>query len=91
MADTAPTRVVVRIYGDECALRGDGPPERLRALAAAVDARMQAIHARAPQLTPTRVAILAALQFAEEAQRALQAKEPEAVPAPPPRTSRRRR
>jgi cell division protein ZapA len=99
------TRVVVRIFGEECALRGDGTPERLRALAALVDGRMRAIAARTPQLGKTRVAMLAALQLAEELSRLQGAgparpqapaePEPRAVAAPastpPPRRARRPR
>ncbi len=64
MADQA--RVVVTIFGEECALRGDGTPERLRGLGALVDARMRAVAGRTPQLSKTRVAMLAALQLADE-------------------------
>jgi cell division protein ZapA len=93
-------RVVVDIFGEECALRGDGTPERLRGLAALVDARMRAVAARSPRLSKTRVAMLAALQLADELGRLQEvlvtrvepaaAEErplpaPAPAPAPPPR------
>ncbi len=98
MADDG-ARVVVNIYGEECALRGDGTPERLRGLAALVDARMRAVAGRTPQLSKTRVAMLAALQLADELgrlqealvsrveveERPLPAPAPAAAPVPPPR------
>ncbi len=94
-------RVVVDIFGEECALRGDGTPERLRGLAALVDARMRAVAARSPRLSKTRVAMLAALQLADELGRlqevlvsrtepALAAERPLPAPAPAPAAPPRR-
>jgi cell division protein ZapA len=88
MADqSASTRVVVSIYGEECALRGDGSPEHLRGLAALVDARMRAVAGRTPQLSKTRVAVLTALQLADELgrlQEALTVRGAGTVPSPAP-------
>jgi cell division protein ZapA len=100
MADqSASTRVVVSIYGEECALRGDGSPEHLRGLAALVDARMRAVAGRTPQLSKTRVAVLTALQLADELGRLQEVLVTRAetapatergAPAPPPRRIPRR-
>lgn len=58
--------MVVSIFGEECALRGEGTPDHLRGLAAQVDARMRAVAMATPRLSKTRVAMLTALQLADE-------------------------
>lgn len=62
-------RVQVTIYGESYALRGDAPPEHLEALAVEVDRRMRDIAQRNPRLGTLHVAVLAALQLADELKR----------------------
>jgi cell division protein ZapA len=57
--------VVVDIYDQRYNLRGDNP-EYVRALAATVDSKMRAVAARSATVDSLRVAVLAALNLADE-------------------------
>jgi cell division protein ZapA len=61
------TRTTVTIYGEEYTLKGDLPEEVVVALAHHVDSRMRILATKGPQrINTTRLAILAALNLAEE-------------------------
>lgn len=61
------TRTTVTIYGEEYSLKADLPEEVVVALAHHVDSRMRILAAKSPQrVNPSRLAILAALNLAEE-------------------------
>jgi cell division protein ZapA len=62
-------RVRVQIHGREYPLRGDLPEEDLRQIARVVDQVMHRIGAANPRLDSERVAVLAALNLAEELHR----------------------
>jgi cell division protein ZapA len=62
-------RVAVTIHGERHHLRGDGPPGRIEALAARVDARMSDLARGNPRLSTAQVAVLAALTLAEDLDR----------------------
>lgn len=59
-------RVTVEIFGELYALKGDIKPERVIKLAAVVDKRMRTIAKTNSQLPPLKVAVLAALNLADE-------------------------
>ncbi len=60
-------RTTVSIYGEEYALKGDLPEEVVVALAHHVDSRMRILASKSPHhLNATRLAVLAALNLAEE-------------------------
>ncbi|MEG6586489.1 cell division protein ZapA [Dendrosporobacter sp. 1207_IL3150] len=59
-------RVTVEIFGELYALKGDIKPERVIKLAAVVDKRMKTIAKTNSQLPPLKVAVLAALNLADE-------------------------
>lgn len=59
-------KVTVEIYGESYALKGDIETERVRALAALVDKRMKMIAKTNARLSPTKVAVLAALNIADD-------------------------
>ncbi|MBX6351732.1 MAG: cell division protein ZapA [Thermoflavifilum sp.] len=63
------TRVRVQIHGREYPLRGDLTEEELRQLARVVDQVMHRISTSNPRLDSERVAVLAALNLAEELHR----------------------
>jgi len=59
-------KVMVQIFGENYALKGDIEPERIMELAAFLDSRMQQAARGNPNLTTTRVAVLTALNLADE-------------------------
>jgi cell division protein ZapA (FtsZ GTPase activity inhibitor) len=61
---TAPERIDVEIFGSTYTLRGSDP-DAIRAVAQRVDSQMRDL--ASPGADPLKVAILAALQFADEA------------------------
>jgi len=63
------TTTEVEIFGASYSIRGTQDPETLRELAAEVDRKMREIAAHAPSIDVGRLAILAALNLAEEASR----------------------
>lgn len=65
-SEERPASVPVEIFGVVYPLRAGGDPERLRELALAVDARMREAAAQAPGADRGRLAILAALNLADE-------------------------
>ncbi|PTQ53130.1 MAG: hypothetical protein BLITH_0210 [Brockia lithotrophica] len=64
MKRTATARV--KIFGETYHLKGDTTEQHLHRLAEMVDQRMREIAARSPHLDVPRVAVLAALSFADE-------------------------
>jgi len=58
--------VTVTIYGQEYPIRGRGDEERIRSVAKYVDERMMQIEEQTSVSSPTRLAILAALNIADE-------------------------
>lgn len=60
-------RVVVNIYNEQYALKSGLSEERVQQLAADVDKRMQRIASVQPTLSSARIAVLVALEFADEA------------------------
>lgn len=60
------SRVEVEIFGEYYTLKGDAPPEQIMMLARFVSDKMEELSARNPRLNKTHVAILAALNIAEE-------------------------
>ena len=65
-----PSSVRVRIYDREYALRTTGDPERLQTLCAVLDRRMREIANSTGAVDTLKVAVLAALSLADDAQRA---------------------
>jgi cell division protein ZapA len=61
--------VNVEIMGQELIVASDGGDEWARTLAAAVDQKIKAIRASSQTVNSTNLAILAALNFAEELER----------------------
>ena len=65
------TTVEVEIFGATYKVRGDEDSERLHELAALVDRKMREIATQTATVDTTKIAILAALNFAEELRRRL--------------------
>jgi cell division protein ZapA len=63
------TRVQVNIFGSDYRVRGDADPERIRQLAEYVDQTMKEIAAAGRQVSPLRIAILAAFNIADDLHR----------------------
>ncbi len=59
-------KVTVEIFGETYALKGDIEPERVREIAAIVDERMKKIAKSNSRLSPAKVAVLAALNLADD-------------------------
>jgi len=59
-------RVHVTVFGQECAIRGGADADYVREVAAFVDTRMRESQAAHPTKSPLKVAILAALNLADE-------------------------
>lgn len=57
---------VVEIFGQSYNVRGDGDPEYLAELARFVDTRMREVAAQVATVDPMKIAILAALNIADE-------------------------
>lgn len=66
MASNSVNRVKVQIYGSEYSLRGQGSEEHLRVVALQVDKVMREIASANPQLDQKRVAVLTAVNLADE-------------------------
>lgn len=58
--------LTVEIYGQTYNVRGEGDPKYLTELARLVDARMREIASQVPTMDPMKIAILAALNIADE-------------------------
>ena len=61
-----PTSVTVKIYGQEYTLRGEADADYVQEVARFVDARMREISATSSVAMTTKVAILAAINIADE-------------------------
>jgi len=59
-------RAVVEIFGDEYIMRGEATPEYMSMLANYIDKKMKQISARQSLLPVTKIAVLAALNIADE-------------------------
>jgi len=59
-------KVEVEIFGDSYILKGNAPPEYLEMLAEYVNQKMQYIYEKCPNLTVSKVAILTAINIADE-------------------------
>jgi cell division protein ZapA len=60
------SKVTVEIFGKSYALKGNIEPERITQLARSVDARMKKTAKENPRLPPLKVAVLVALNLADE-------------------------
>ncbi len=60
-------RIVVNIFNEQYVLKADLAEERVQKLAEQVDQRMRKITDLQPSLSSTRVAVLVALELADEA------------------------
>ena len=61
-----PETTTVRIFGREYSIRSENDPEYVRRVAALVDEKMREVSTASSQVTSVRVAILAALNLADE-------------------------
>lgn len=59
-------KVIVEIYGEKHVVRGGDSPEHIQKVAHEVDKKMRLIAKRLPRLAVHQVAILAALNLADE-------------------------
>ncbi|NPV93289.1 MAG: cell division protein ZapA [Firmicutes bacterium] len=59
-------RVSVKIYGEEYLVKGSASREYITMLASYVDQRMRQLENRNPRLSPSKVAVLTALNLADE-------------------------
>ncbi len=59
-------RVTVRIDGNEYHLRGEDSPEHLEHIASLVNEKMKSIRLSCPSCGPIKLAVLTALQFADD-------------------------
>lgn len=59
-------RVTVNIFGEEYSIKGTEPQEYIEKMAEMVDSQMRALYQRNPNLGVSRLAILTALNMADE-------------------------
>jgi cell division protein ZapA len=64
--DSPPGSTGVEIFGQTYSVRGDGDPDYLLELARFVDSRMREVAAQVVTVDPMKIAILAALNIADE-------------------------
>ena len=64
--DSAPGSTVVEIFGQTYNVRGDGDPDYLTELAQFVDSRMREVAGQVATVDPVKIAVLAALNIADE-------------------------
>jgi cell division protein ZapA len=64
--DSIPSSTNVEIFGQSYQVRGDGDPDYLMELARFVDTRMREVAAQVATVDPMKIAILAALNIADE-------------------------
>ena len=64
--DSTPGSTSVEIFGQSYNVRGDGDPDYLMELARFVDSRMREVAAQVATVDPMKIAILAALNIADE-------------------------
>ena len=79
MASKNPARVDVEIFGSVYHVRGDNDPEHLHKLAAMVDEKMREIGDQVSTIDTGKIAILAALNLADELLKCQQQQEGERV------------
>lgn len=60
------TKVTVEIFNEEYVVRGEENPDYIDMLATYVDRRMKMIQKRNPNLSSTKIAVLTALNLADE-------------------------
>ncbi|HHW42113.1 MAG TPA: cell division protein ZapA [Syntrophomonadaceae bacterium] len=60
------TKVTVKIYGEEYTIKGFAGAEYIEGIAAYVDKKMRLIGNKNPHLSVSKVAVLAALNIADE-------------------------
>ena len=65
-SDAAPGSTSVEIFGQTYNVRGEGDPDYLMELARFVDTRMREVAAQVATVDPMKIAILAALNIADE-------------------------
>jgi cell division protein ZapA len=73
--DTRNDSTEVEIFGQTYNVRGEGDPDYLAELAQFVDARMREVAAQVATVDPVKIAILAALNIADEFSRYRKARE----------------
>ena len=59
-------KVTVEIFGETYALKGDVEPQRVKRIAAMLDERMKTVAQANSRLSPVKVAVLAALNIADD-------------------------
>ncbi|MBW7857324.1 MAG: cell division protein ZapA [Leptonema sp. (in: Bacteria)] len=59
-------RLRVDIFGEMCTVRGEADPDYIASLARIVDERMRELATQAPTLTRSKLALLVALNLADE-------------------------
>ena len=64
--DSTPGSTIVEIFGQTYNVRGDGDPDYLMELARLVDTRMREVAGQVATVDPMKIAILAALNIADE-------------------------
>ena len=64
--DSTPGSTSVEIFGQSYNVRGDGDPDYLMELARFVDTRMREVAGQVATVDPMKIAILAALNIADE-------------------------
>ncbi|MPM91188.1 Cell division protein ZapA [bioreactor metagenome] len=64
--DDKQCKVTVEVYGESYALKGNLEAERVKMIAALVDAKMKAIAKNNAYLSPAKIAVLAALNLADD-------------------------
>ena len=69
VAVTEKVKTVVEIFHEDYTIKGEATPDHMNMLAAYVDGKMKQIAARQPMLTVTKLAVLTALNIADELSR----------------------
>lgn len=64
--DNKKNKITVEVYGESYALKGNIEDERVKMIASIVDQKMRGIAKTNSRLSPTKVAVLAALNLAED-------------------------
>jgi len=59
-------KISIEIFGERHVVRGEGTPEHVQALAQEVDKKMRLLAQRLPRLSVQQLAVLTALNFADE-------------------------
>lgn len=63
------TSIDVYILGQKYTVKGDAPEEYIQKVASFVDAKIREVYSNAPNVTPLKASILAALNIADELHR----------------------